>query len=101
MFHVGILSGRKPMRDEQINLHLGKRLAQRRRSLRLTQSALAEQCGVSYQQIQKYECAASGISAAKLVILARALDVPITYFTDGLPEAVVASVAPIPARWAS
>ena len=49
------------MDDAQINLHLGRRLRRRRRALRLTQDQLGAACGVTYQTIQKYECAATRI----------------------------------------
>ena len=37
-----------------------------------------------FQQIQKYECGANRISAARLWKLAEALEVPVGYFYDGL-----------------
>ena len=42
--------------------------------------------GVRFQQIQKYECGANRISAARLWQLSEALEVPVTYFFDGLAE---------------
>ena len=67
-----------------IDLHLGKRLRRRRRLLGLTQQQLAGAVGVRFQQIQKYECGANRISAARLWSLAEALDVPVGYFYEGL-----------------
>ena len=67
-----------------IDLHLGKRLRRRRRLLGLTQQQLASVVGVRFQQIQKYECGANRISAARLWSLAEALEVPVGYFYDGL-----------------
>ncbi|HZZ34863.1 MAG TPA: helix-turn-helix transcriptional regulator, partial [Caulobacteraceae bacterium] len=40
-----------------------------------------------FQQIQKYECGANRISAARLWQLAEALEVPVGYFFDGLIDA--------------
>jgi transcriptional regulator with XRE-family HTH domain len=57
-----------------IDLHLGKRLRRRRRLLGLTQQQLAIAVGVR-------------ISAARLWQLAEALEVPVSYFFDGLAEA--------------
>jgi transcriptional regulator with XRE-family HTH domain len=71
---------------DEIDLHLGKRLRRRRRLLGLTQLQLAGACGVRFQQIQKYECGANRISAARLWQLAEALEVPVGYFFDGLAE---------------
>ena len=57
-----------------IDLHLGRRLRRRRRLLGLTQQQLAMQVGIRFQQIQKYECGANRISAARLWQLAEALE---------------------------
>jgi transcriptional regulator with XRE-family HTH domain len=69
-----------------IDLHLGKRLRRRRRLLGLTQQQLAMAVGVRFQQIQKYECGANRISAARLWQLSEALEVQVSYFFDGLAE---------------
>ncbi len=70
-----------------IDLHLGRRLRRRRRLLGLTQQQLATAVGIRFQQIQKYECGANRISAARLWQLSEALEIPIGYFYDGLTEA--------------
>jgi transcriptional regulator with XRE-family HTH domain len=59
----------------------------------MTQLQLAESVGVRFQQIQKYESGINKLSAARLWMIARALDVPVTYFYDGLAE-----VAPLAAQ---
>ncbi|HEX8234014.1 MAG TPA: helix-turn-helix transcriptional regulator [Caulobacteraceae bacterium] len=69
-----------------IDVHIGNRVRRRRRLLSLTQLQLASVVGVRFQQIQKYECGANKISAARLWSLARALDVPVAYFYEGLAE---------------
>ena len=71
-----------------IDLHLGRRLRRRRRLLGLTQQQLAVQVGIRFQQIQKYECGANRISAARLWQLAEALETPVSYFYDGVTEAL-------------
>ena len=75
--------GDEGMSDE-IDEHLGRRLRRRRRLLGLTQHQLADACGVRFQQIQKYECAANRMSAARVWQLAQVLEVPIDYFYEGL-----------------
>ncbi len=80
---------------DDIDLHLGRRLRRRRRLLGLTQQQLAVQVGIRFQQIQKYECGANRISAARLWQLAEALETPVAYFYDGLAEAMDAD-APTP-----
>ncbi len=69
-----------------IDIHLGRRLRRRRRILGLTQQQLAGACGVRFQQIQKYECAANRMSAARLWQLSEVLEVPVSYFYDGLGQ---------------
>ena len=70
-----------------IDIHLGRRLRRRRRILGLTQQQLADACGVRFQQIQKYECAANRMSAARLWQLSEVLEVPVNYFYEGLSDA--------------
>ena len=72
--------------SNDIDVYLGKRLRRRRRLLGLTQQQLAGTVGVRFQQIQKYECGATRISAARLWQLSEALDVPVGYFYDGLSD---------------
>jgi len=69
-----------------VDIHLGRRLRRRRRILGLTQQQLASACGVRFQQIQKYECAANRMSAARVWQLAEVLEVPVSYFYDGLSQ---------------
>ena len=69
-----------------IDLHVGKRLRRRRRLLGLTQQQLADEVGVRFQQIQKYECGANRVSASRLFELSEALGVPVQYFFAGLGE---------------
>jgi transcriptional regulator with XRE-family HTH domain len=72
---------------DRIDVHLGRRLRRRRRLLGLTQQQLASCCGVRFQQIQKYECAANRMSAARIWQLSEILEVPVNYFYDGLAPA--------------
>ena len=73
--------------SDDIDFHLGKRMRRRRRLLGLTQQQLAMACGVRFQQIQKYECGANRVSAARLWRIAGALEVPVGYFFEGLEGA--------------
>ncbi len=74
----------------EIDRHLGKRLRQRRRMLGQTQQQIAEAVGVRFQQIQKYECGANRISAARLWLLAKALGAPVGSFFEGMGDDVEA-----------
>jgi transcriptional regulator with XRE-family HTH domain len=82
--------------SDEIDFHLGKRMRRRRRLLGLTQQQLADSCGVRFQQIQKYECGANRVSAARLWRIASALEVPMTYFFEGLSEHIPPLPAPEP-----
>ena len=69
-----------------IDQHLGNRVRRRRRLMGLTQHQLAEMVGVRFQQVQKYECGANRMSAARMWYLSKALEVPVAYFYDGLSD---------------
>src|SRR4051812_21460283 len=80
--------------NDDIDEHLGRRLRRRRRLLGLTQQQLAHACGVRFQQIQKYECAANRMSAGRIWQLSKVLDVPVSYFFEGL-EAPLEAGSPL------
>lgn len=67
-----------------IDISIGKRLRFRRGELGLTGRGLAEKVGVSAQQISKYELGHYRLYASKLFEISGALDVPVTYFFEGL-----------------
>ena len=71
---------------DPVDVMVGQRLRRRRRMLGMTQQELATACGVSFQQVQKYECAYNRLSVAMLWKLACALDVEAGYFFTGLPR---------------
>jgi transcriptional regulator with XRE-family HTH domain len=56
-----------------MDIALGAAVRIRRKTLGISQEALAEQCGVSFQQVQKYENGANRISFSRLVQISRAL----------------------------
>ena len=69
---------------DPMDIALGAAVRIRRRSLGISQEALAEQCGVSFQQIQKYENGANRISFSRLVQIARALECRVVDLMDVL-----------------
>ncbi|MGZ3377727.1 MAG: helix-turn-helix domain-containing protein, partial [Phenylobacterium sp.] len=71
------------MRDD-VDAMVGRRLRMRRRLLDLSQQDLARICGVTFQQIQKYEAAKCRMPVATLWRLAYALEVDVSYFFAGL-----------------
>jgi len=74
-----------------VDAHFGKQLLRRRRVLGLTQVQVAEAIGIRFQQIHKYECGATRMSGVRLWELAHALDVPVSYFFEGLEPVRTAS----------
>jgi transcriptional regulator with XRE-family HTH domain len=52
----------------------------------MTQQKLADAVGIKFQQIQKYESGANRISASRLWVIARALEVPVSFFFEGMSE---------------
>ena len=70
-----------------VDVHVGKRIRQRRWLAGMTQQKLAELVGIKFQQIQKYETGANRVSASRLWDIADALDVQVSLFFEGLkPE---------------
>lgn len=69
---------------EDVNLRIGRRLSARRLSLGLALADVAARCGVTLQQIHRYEIGANTISAPMLLLLARCLDVDVAYFFEEL-----------------
>ena len=74
-----------------VDVHVGKRIRQRRWLVGMTQQKLAESVGIKFQQIQKYETGANRVSASRLWDIADALEVEIAYFFEGLKDQAEAS----------
>ncbi len=75
----------KTFKPSSVDQHIGQRVQLRRAMMGLSQKDLAKICGVTFQQIQKYETAGNRISASRLFDLSRALDTPVSFFFSGLP----------------
>src|ERR1041384_7794492 len=69
---------------DPMDIALGAAVRIRRRNLGISQEALAEQCGVSFQQVQKYENGANRISFSRLVQISRALKCRVVDLMDVL-----------------
>lgn len=67
-----------------VDVHVGKRIRHRRWMNGTTQQQLAEQVGIKFQQIQKYETGMNRVSASRLWDIARVLNVPVSFFFEGL-----------------
>ena len=62
----------------------GKRIRHRRWLVGMTQQQLADQVGIKFQQIQKYETGANRVSASRLWDIAKSLQVDISFFFEGI-----------------
>jgi len=69
-----------------VDKNVGKRLRQRRVELGMSQQALGEVLGLSFQQIQKYESGANRIAASRLYDICRSLEVEVSFFFEGIDE---------------
>jgi len=52
----------------------------------MSQQALGEVLGLSFQQIQKYESGANRIAASRLYDICRSLEVEVSFFFEGIDE---------------
>jgi transcriptional regulator with XRE-family HTH domain len=59
---------------------VGQRVRLRRMHQGVSQKALAQQLGVTFQQVQKYENGQNRISASKLKLIATSLGIPVQFF---------------------
>jgi transcriptional regulator with XRE-family HTH domain len=76
-----------------IDLHVGARIRMRRKILGVSQERLAEDLGLTFQQIQKYERGANRVSASKLYEIAKSLQSSVAYFFEGLADTTNEGVA--------
>jgi transcriptional regulator with XRE-family HTH domain len=67
-----------------LDAEIGRRLRKARLSHNLTQTGLAEQLGISFQQVQKYENGSNRVSSSRLYMIADVLDLEMVYFFEKL-----------------
>ena len=72
------------MSTNSFDEYVGMKIKLKRSSLGITQSELGDLIGVTFQQVQKYEKGANRIGAGKLYEIATILNVPISYFFEGI-----------------
>ena len=69
-------------RPETIDQYVGLRVRAQRATRGLSQHELAEELGVTFQQVQKYERGLNRIGAGRLFQIAEILDVPVSFFYE-------------------
>lgn len=79
-----------------VDITVGRRLRDRHTLMGMSQSALADAVGLTFQQIQKYERGTNRISASRLYQFASLLGVGVDYFfEDADAEGTKADLLPI------
>lgn len=73
---------------DPIDIHVGQRLRMRRGLMSLSQEKLGDAIGVSFQMVQKYERGDCRVGASRLMKIAHALDVPVSFFFEGFSGAM-------------
>lgn len=70
-----------------IDVHVGAQIRMRRKSLGMSQSALAGRLGITFQQVQKYEKGANRVGASRLQAIASILGVDVSsLFANATPD---------------
>jgi transcriptional regulator with XRE-family HTH domain len=82
----GTISGSTVKNPQPVDRHVGARVRMRRMMVGMSQDKLGDSCGVTFQQIQKYEKGTNRMGASRLHQIARVLDVPVEFFYEGAPS---------------
>jgi len=80
---------RRTVKDDgphPVDVLVGRRVRERRTLEGMSQTAVADKLGLTFQQLQKYERGHNRISASRLYELAQLLGVPVSYFYEGMEE---------------
>ncbi len=59
---------------------IGAKIKELRKSMNISQEALAEIMGVSYQQVQRYEAGTNKLNVENIQVIAQILEVPMSVF---------------------
>ena len=76
------------------DVHIGRKVRERRVALGWSQSDLADRLGISFQQVQKYESGANRISGSRIWDIANVLQTPVSTFFEGLDGPAPADAVP-------
>ncbi len=79
-----------PGGPDPVDVHVGSRIRLRRTLMGMSQTALADSVGLTFQQIQKYEKGGNRVSASRLWQFGQVLDVPVSFFFDDMPAGILA-----------
>ena len=87
---VAIVDGPDP-----IDIFVGNRIRQRRVMLGVSQQSLGRSLGLTFQQVQKQERGKNRVSCSALWRISEALDVPVSFFFDGVKDLVASEPVPL------
>jgi transcriptional regulator with XRE-family HTH domain len=68
-----------------IDRHVGGRMRERRLALGMSQTDLADELKLTFQQVQKYEKGTNRIGAGRLFVVANLLKTSVAFFYQGAP----------------
>jgi transcriptional regulator with XRE-family HTH domain len=66
--------------------YIGSRIRLRRTLIGMSQEKLGAALGITFQQVQKYEKGVNRVGAGRLQSIGSILNVPVSYFYEGLPD---------------
>jgi len=72
---------------DTLDVAIGAAIRLRRKQLKISQEMLAEGCGVTFQQVQKYENGANRVSFSRLVQIAHALGLRVSDLVGDIDQA--------------
>jgi transcriptional regulator with XRE-family HTH domain len=72
---------------DTLDVAIGAAIRLRRKQLKIAQAMLAERCGVTFQQVQKYENGANRVSFSRLVQIAHALGLRVSDMVGDIDQA--------------
>lgn len=81
---LGEIGSRRTDDEFALDKHIAARIRAGRAMRDLPQEGLSAKIGVTFQQIQKYETARNRVSASRLIMIADALGLPLSWFFDGI-----------------
>ena len=69
-------------KTDSIDISVGQRIKVERLARRMSQTELAEQIGITFQQVQKYEKGVNRVGASRLSRIAEVLGIPVAAFFE-------------------
>ena len=79
-----------------IDAHVGARIRLQRKVAGMTANAMGDMLGVRYQQVHYYEIGKNRVSAGNIYQIAEILNVPVSFFFDGIPEQYIITQPGLP-----